>query len=74
MHTSELLCGYPQTSISSRVFQQIVGFSGEIVAYQELHGLRGNATSELRLCNHKENKRKRAAHFLHVAIIAQPKL
>ena len=24
---------------SARVFQQIVGFSGEIVAYQELHAL-----------------------------------
>ena len=55
MHTSELLCGSPQTSISWRVFQQIVGFSGEIVAYQELHALRGNATSELRLCNHNDD-------------------
>ena len=55
MHTSELLCGYPQTSISSCIFQQIVDFSGEIVAYQELHALRGNASSELRLCNHNDD-------------------
>ena len=55
MHTSELLCGYPKTSISSRVSQQIVGFSGEIVAYQELHALRGNASTELRLCNHNDD-------------------
>ena len=33
-------------SISSRVFHQVVGFSGEIVAYQKIV-LCGNATSEL---------------------------
>ena len=33
-------------SISSRVFHQVVGFSGEIVAYQKIV-VCGNATSEL---------------------------
>ena len=65
MHTSELLCGYPQTSISSRVFQQIVGFSGEIVAYQELHALRGNGTSELRLCNHNDDGNVKSGNVQH---------
>ena len=63
---------YLRTSISSRVFNQIVGFSGEIVV------LHGNATSELSATITTTETRKEAekncvtsAHFLEgfVAVI-----
>ena len=47
---------------SSRVFQQIVGFSGEIIAYQELHALRDvtllASSVQPQRRGKRENKRK----------------
>ena len=47
---------------SSRVFQQIVGFSGEIIAYQELHALRDvtllASSVQPQRREKRENKRK----------------
>ena len=66
--------------ISSRVFQQIVSFFGEIVAYQELHALRKVTllTSSIQPLRRgkRENKRKektseRAAHFLQSGVEAE---
>ena len=76
MHTSELLCGYPQTSISSRVFYQILVFLGEIVGYQMIMNctlcvvtlLASSVQPQRR--RKRENERKkncqRAAHFCKV--------
>ena len=70
--TTGVSLAYLRTSISSRVFNQIVGFSGEIVV------LHGNATSELSATITTTETRKEAkkncvtsAHFLEgfVAVI-----
>ena len=52
--TTGVSLAYLRTPISSRVFNQIVGFSGEIVV------LHGNATSELSATITKTETRKEA--------------
>ena len=44
---------------SSRVFQQIVGFSGEIIAYQELHALRAQ-------CNHSDEGNEKISEKINL--------
>ena len=85
MHTSELLCGYPQTSISSRVFYQILGFLGEIVGYQMIMNctlcvvtlLASSVQPQRR--RKREKERKKTLNVQHtfarfVAVIAKPTL
>ena len=81
MQISDLLCRYPRTSISWRVFHQIVGFQTKssdilnrmlcvvtLLASSVQRQRRRNRENE------RKKKSKRAAHFRFVAVFAQQML